>query len=387
MIKNKKIIFFINHVAFFVSHRLPLALEAINRGYDVELITGQPGSISMEEEALVILKKNKITFNRISFESSGVNIIKEFKSLIQLYRLLKIKDPDIIHMASPKAVFYGGFICHFLKARALIFSFSGFGFAFTESRDLSFFRNFMKFISRFFLKLIFFHKKIFVIVQNKDDLNFFLDKNILKKSQISLIKGSGVNFENYNDISFKKKEKKIIFPARVLLDKGIKEFVQAANILKPVFPDWQFIVAGAFDYKNPSSISSEQIQKIVSKNSVVFLGHLSHIEDLFKTSSIVCLPSYREGMPKALLEAQAAGCAVVTTDVIGCRESILDKQTGFLVKPYDILDLVSALEKLILNKDLRENFGKEGINFSKKNFDIKVVLDKVMNLYDLLTQK
>ena len=92
-------------------------------------------------------------------------------------------------------------------------------------------------------------------------------------------------------------------------------------------------------------------------------------------------------MPKALLEAQAAGCAVVTTDVIGCRESILDKQTGFLVKPYDILGLVSALEKLILNKDLRENFGKEGINFSKKNFDMKVVLDKVMNLYDLLAQK
>ena len=190
--------------------------------------------------------------------------------------------------------------------------------------------------------------------------------------------------QNYNDISFKKKEKKIIFPARVLLDKGIKEFVQAANILKPVFPDWQFIVAGAFDYKNPSSISLEQIQKIVSKNSVVFLGHLSHIEDLFKTSSIVCLPSYREGMPKALLEAQAAGCAVVTTDVIGCRESILDKQTGFLVKP-NFLSFFNCLNEILNSDDCYNeivlNAREKAISLFHKENNLKMNLDLINDVF------
>ena len=101
----------------------------------------------------------------------------------------------------------------------------------------------------------------------------------------------------------------------------------------------------------------------------------------------MCLPSYREGMPKAILEAQAAGCAIVTTDVVGCRESIERDKTRYLVSPYNINELIEALEKLISNKKKREDFGSLGIEFAKKNFDLNVVLDKVMGTYELLLKK
>ena len=202
-----------------------------------------------------------------------------------------------------------------------------------------------------------------------------------------LIKGSGVDLNDFADISFEEKDKKIVFPARVILDKGIREFILAANKLKLIHPDWDFLVAGAYDYKNPTSISFKEIQNLVSNNSVKFLGHVNNVNELFRRSSIVCLPSYREGMPKAILEAQAAGCAIVTTDVVGCRESIERDKTGYLVSPYNINELIEALEKLISNKKKREDFVSLGIEFAKKNFDLNVVLDKVMGTYELLLKK
>ena len=388
MLKDKKIIFLINHVSFFISHRLPIALRAIEEGCNVELITGKAGSETMEKEALKTLKRYDIKHTRVSFESSSLNIFRETKSLIELYKLLKTKEPDILHMASPKAVTYGGIISNFLTIPGLVFSISGLGFIFTKTKNNSLFRDSIKLIFRIFSKFIIDrNKNIKIIVQNSDDLNFFIEKKIGKPSQVLLIKGSGVDLNDFADISFEEKDKKIVFPARVILDKGIREFILAANKLKLIHPDWDFLVAGAYDYKNPTSISFKEIQNLVSNNSVKFLGHVNNVNELFRRSSIVCLPSYREGMPKAILEAQAAGCAIVTTDVVGCRESIERDKTGYLVSPYNINELIEALEKLISNKKKREDFGSLGIEFAKKNFDLNVVLDKVMGTYELLLKK
>ena len=291
-------------------------------------------------------------------------------------------------MASPKAVTYGGIISNFLTIPGLVFSISGLGFIFTKTNNNSLLRELIKLIFRIFSRFIIDHNKnIKIIVQNSDDLNFFVEKKIGKPSQVILIKGSGVDLNDFDDISFEEKDKIIVFPARVILDKGIREFILAANELKLIHPDWDFLVAGAYDYKNPTSISFTEIQNLVSNNSVKFLGHVNNVNELFRRSSIVCLPSYREGMPKAILEAQAAGCAIVTTDVVGCRESIERDKTGYLVSPYNINELIEALEKLIANKKKREDFGSLGIEFAKKNFDLNVVLDKVIGTYELLLKK
>jgi glycosyltransferase involved in cell wall biosynthesis len=388
MLRDKKIIFLINHVSFFISHRLPIALRALEEGCSVELITGKAGSLIMEKQALKVLKKYDIKHTRVSFESSSINIFTETKSLIEIYKLLKTKEPDILHMASPKAITYGGIVSNFLRIPGLVFSISGLGFIFTKTKNNSLFRNSMRLILRILFRFIFNHNKnIKVIVQNNDDRNFFIEKKIVRPRQLVLIKGSGVDLNTFSDISFKEKDKIILFPARVILDKGIREFILAANKLKLIYPDWDFLVAGAYDYNNPTSIPFEEIQNLISNNSVKFLGHVNNINELYRHSSIVCLPSYREGMPKAVLEAQAAGCAIVTTDVIGCRESIERDKTGYLVSPYNIKELYEALEKLIVSKRKREDFGRSGIEFVKKNFDLNLVLDKVIGSYELLLKK
>ena len=167
-------------------------------------------------------------------------------------------------------------------------------------------REFIKLIFRIFSRFIIDHNKnIKIIVQNSDDLNFFVEKKIGKPSQVILIKGSGVDLNDFYDISFEEKDKIIVFPARVILDKGIREFILAANELKLIHPDWDFLVAGAYDYKNPTSISFKEIQNLVSNNSVKFLGHVNNVNELLGDRPLcVCLLIAKECLKQFLKHKQ-----------------------------------------------------------------------------------
>ncbi len=379
--RKPKITFLINHVAFFVSHRLPIAIKARKNNYEVSLLTGQAGSKSMEAEAVETLKSFNIPHKRMLFTSSSTNILNNFIGLIQLIRNMIKEKADIIHMASPKAIIFGGIAAHFFKNKGLVFAISGMGYAFSTSSNIFHRRFWVKIIFNLLAKISFKHKKKIFIVQNLDDRELLIKNNYAKDNEIVKIQGSGVDLSLYEKIEFQKKEKTILFVGRVINDKGIREFVEAVKELKNKGGDWNFKVLGAYDYQNPSSVSEKDIKNWQKNFPIEFLGHVNNTQDFLRTASIVCLPSYREGMPKALLEASAAGCAVVTTDVAGCRESIIENLTGLLVRPYDSKSLSNAIYKLMKDRNLREEMGRNGIQHAKKNFDLEVVTERILQIY------
>lgn len=384
--KKKKIIFFINHAAFFISHRLPIAKKLINQGYDVVLITGQAGSIEMEELAIKKLQNYDIRHIKLAFKPSSTNLAVEVYSIIQLIYYLICLKSSLLHCVSPKAVLYGSIAAFFSRTKSLVVAISGMGHIFTNPLKKSFLKRIIKFSYLNLLKTTFFlNKNLKVIVQNNDDYNFLLELKMIDKNKLVLIKGSGVNLSKYVNTKIENKEKIVLLAGRMLKEKGVYEFISAAKKIKPSFPDWNFVLIGAAGYDNPSAISAEYLNKTMSDGIIKWLGHVNNIEDYMKKSSIVCLPSYREGMPKVLLEAAAAGCAVVTTDVPGCREAIIDNQTGFIVPLYEQEKLNAAILELINNIKLREKFGKNNMIFASQNFGIESVVDKHIEIYnDLL---
>lgn len=377
-----KLCFVVNHVAFFISHRLPIAQKAIDEGYKVYLITGKAGSKSMEQSAIKTLHKNKIKHYRVSFSSSSVNPFKELYGLFQIIRIIKKIKPDVVHCASPKGNFYGGIASRVLDVRGVIFAISGMGFAFTkDKKNIKLSRNIISKIFSLFINISFSHKNKRVIVQNTLDYKELLKNKWVGKDELRVIHGSGVNLDLYKNINYKDKLKIVILPSRILIDKGVIEFVEAVKLIQDQVPGWRFLLLGAADYENPSAISNAMIDEWQKSSIIEWLGHVDQIEQFYKDASIVCLPSYREGMPKTLLEAAAAGCATITSDVIGCNEAIIHNSTGLLVPVQDSQALAKALLRLINNPEMRENFGLNGIKLAKNKFGITDIVRQNMALY------
>jgi glycosyltransferase involved in cell wall biosynthesis len=381
-----KLTFVINHAAFFVSHRLPIALHARQNGNEVSLITGQAGSANMEVDAERTLERQQIRHERVAFRASSVNPLLELRGLWQLARLLRTERPDVVHCASPKGVLYGGIVARCTGVPALVLAVSGMGYAFTESGTDKLARRAVSAIYRLLARIAFGHPNKRVIVQNDTDRQFLIASGLAAASQITLIPGSGVDLARFEDMSPDAKQKMGLLPARMLIDKGVTEFADAARRLRNLAPGWRFVLAGAADYQNPSSIPRAEIEAWQREGIIEWLGHVEDMLPLYREAAIVCLPSYREGMPKSLLEAAAAGCAVLTTDTTGCREAIIAGETGDLVAVRDTQALADALLALIEDKERREGYGRAGKMMAGRRFSIGSVIEDTLTIYSDLLQ-
>ena len=377
-IKSKKIAFVVNNSGFFVSHRLVIAEKILNDGGEVIIFFGQGGNDLMEEEATRILKNKKITFKKLAFSNSVKNLFFEIYGFIQLLIELRKFKPNVIHSITPKGNLLGIISCFLLSTRSIVIAFSGMGTLFSGNKGLI--KKIGSTMYIFIFKIILRFIKYRIIVQNKDDKKFL--KNILKisSSNIFSIKGSGVHLDRYS-CNIDQKKNMVILPARMIKEKGVIEFVEASRYLKRKFNDWRFILIGAADYDNPSVIKKEEINAWVQEGFIEWTGYLSNLENYYKDSLIVCLPSYREGMPKCLLEAAAASCAVVTTDVTGCRDSIIPKVTGELVKVMNANDLKKVLEKLIKDTKTIKKYGFNGLTLARKQYNIENVVMQTFDVY------
>lgn len=380
--KNKiKILYVVNHAAFFVSHRLPIALAARDHGYLVSLVTGKAGSPSVEKLATERLLDANLQHERVSFSSAGLNPFIEFFGLIQLIKKINRMEPDIIHCISPKGIIYGGIAARVTKTKNLVLAISGMGFAFTKGNSSNFLRKLLAEVYCTFFEFILGHQNVQVIVQNEDDRRNIAKIKRLHSNKIVLIPGSGIDLEKFIHAKVEAKSPIVLLPARMLWDKGVREFIEAARELKKVMPNWRFILAGAADYQNPTSIPIEFLEELNSKKIVEWVGHISDMRPYFTEASIVCLPSYREGMPKSLLEGAAAGCAIVTTDAVGCREAIIPNVSGILVPLQDIQALKEALYLLMRNRELRESFGRSGRELAINKFGLDDVVQNTLSIY------
>jgi glycosyltransferase involved in cell wall biosynthesis len=377
---ERKVVFVINHASFFVSHRLPVALAAQAAGYRVSLITGQAASASTEPAAIARVREAGIVHHRAAFTSSGMNPLREIFSLLQITRhLLRIR-PDVVHCASPKGVMYGGVAARLTGVPVVVLAISGMGYAFTDgAAGLG--RRIAAGALRLLGRVSYGNPRARIVVQNKDDEAALAANAAVPAARITLVPGSGVDLDVFPFVPMSQKAPLVLFPGRVIRDKGIAEFVAAARSLQADFPQWRFVVVGAMDYANPSAVGRDELAEWTASTAVEFLGHVDNLPAWMAQASIVCLPSYREGMPKVLLEAAATGSAVVTTDVVGCREAVVPGVSGLLVPVRDAAALTEALRGLMVDMPSREALGLEGRKLAESRFAMPAIVRSLLALY------
>lgn len=367
----KHILFVVSEDRYFVSHRLHLAEAAILQGYKVTLLT----KISDQED---LIESKGVEILNWSLKRSSYNPIKELVSVWQIFIALKRIKPDLVHAVALKPILYTSISSKISGLTCRVFSIAGLGFIFSSEKLLA--RILRPFIVLSF-QLALTGKKTRLIVQNRDDMEELLRFKIINKEKINLIRGAGVNTKTYSPQAEKEGLPVVLLPARFLWDKGIGDFVQAARLLKESGVKARFVLVGEPDNHNPETIENSQIQKWINEEVIESWGYQEKMPDVYSSSAIVCLPSYREGLPKALLEAASSGRPIVTNDVPGCREVVIHEENGFLVTPQDSISLADALKVLINNKELRESMGKNGRKRIKQHFAQGIIAQKTSQVW------
>ena len=316
---------------------------------------------------MVLNQRQKILFKKLFFF---------FKILINL----KKYKPNIIHGISFKGIIYSSLFFIFFRSDKLINYVTGLGYFFT--RKLNFYERIVKKLVILIIKYTLKLKNTILVIENKTDKKYFINTVKINKNKVFKLDGAGANLQKfYFDLKIKKKI--ILFPARVLLEKGINEFIEASKKLSKKYPDWHYLVAGTLKYeKNDKKTILTNYRSIQKKfPRIKFLGYVKNMEQLFNKTSIVCLPSYREGFPKSVIEASASGCSIVCTDVPGCRDVIKKNFSGLLCKPRNSKDLYDKLEQLILNRNIRYKLGTGARKLAEKKYDENLFISKNLWFY------
>lgn len=370
-----RLLFVVNAPEFFLSHRLPIALEARREGFDVHVATG-PG------DAVQRLKAMGFAHHLIPLSRSGKHPVREVRSLWSLYRLMRRIRPDIVHLVTIKPVLYGGIAARLARVPGVVAAISGLGSVFiAQGFKARLLRGVVKGLYRFALG----HGNLRVIFQNPDDRAALLEIGALRREQAVLIRGSGVALAEYPVRPEPEGVPVVAFAARLLRAKGVGEFVEAARRLKARGVEARFRVIGAPDPGNPATISDAELAAWRAEGVVELLGHRPDIPALFAEANVVTLPSYYgEGLPKVLIEAAACGRAVVTTDQPGCRDAIEPGVTGLLVPVRNPAALAEAIERLLQDSELRCAMGRAGRALAEREFAIEKVVSAHLEVYRAL---
>ena len=365
-----KLLFLVTEDWYFCSHRLALACAARDAGFDVAVAT----RVSAHGEPI---RSAGLRLIPIGLRRSGRNPWRELGAIKEITAIYRRERPDIVHHVALKPVLYGSLAAKIAGVPSIVNALAGMGYVFTSQQlSAKLLRPLISLAFRFLLK------GTRVILQNPDDRNALLAAGILKEHQVALIRGSGVDtgvfrFTPETDTV----PPLVVLPARMLWDKGVGEFVTAAQILKQEGVAGRFVLAGERDPDNPSAIPQEQLHDWHTSGTVEWLGKVENMPELLAQSHIVCLPSYREGLPKALLEAAACGRAIVASDVPGCREAVRHDENGLLVPARDAVALAQALRLLIGDAALRRRFGQRGREMAEQEFSGEKVAAETLALY------
>ena len=311
-------------------------------------------------------------FIPIEIQNTGTNPIREFKLYRQLKRIYNQHKPDVILHYTVKPNIYGSIAANTLGI-PVINNVSGLGTVFLNEGLTSSIAK--KLYSRAFknVDLVFF--------QNRDDRETFLKYILIPNLKTDILPGSGINLDQftYQKISTEK-SKVFLMIARLLIDKGVNEYIRAAEIVKKKYPNVKFQLLGKIDEEHTRGVPKKTIDIAMQKNLIEYLGEVDDVKPFIQSSSCVVLPSYREGTPRTLLEAAAMGRPVVTTDVPGCREVVIDGISGFLCKvkdPNDLAEKISTIQELSTQE--LNNMGKEGRNLIERKFDEQIVINQYLN--------
>lgn len=351
---------------YLFGFRLELAKFLVQLGHQVTLIS-PPG------EYVQTLREAGFSWIPLRLSRRSKNPILEILSLVSFWRIYKLNKFDLVHHFTVKCVIYGSIAAKLLRYPQIINSITGRGHAFLGNKEV------LASVVIGLYKLALQNTQ--VIFQNQVDLEFFLGKGVVNEKQATVISGSGVNMESFRLVPEPTGEPKILFAGRLLKEKGIVEFIQAAKGVNQDKKRAHFVVAGEPDHGNPSSVSQGYIDWAVNEGYIDWIGWQSNMKDVYREINLVCLPSYGEGLPKVLIEALASGRAVVATDVPGCQEVVQNEVNGLLVPLDDSGALMRALIIMIENPSMRRQMGLAGRRDVRKRFSSQVVNSMTVNFY------
>lgn len=371
-----KLLFVVNNPEFFVSHRLEIAREAVRKGYLVSLACpdgkdiDQIESLGIDVHLIPVDRTNHGWFGQFVFMKTVLKICRQIK-------------PDLCHLITLKTFLVAGFAAKLARVPCRVGSISGLGFLFISE---SFNTRVLRMVLRPLFSWVIADDNTRVIFQNDTDKELMIDYVGLKEQNSVMVRGSGVDLEAFPYLPEPEGRPQVVMASRLLKDKGVMEYLDAARLLKKKSVDANFILAGEPDPVNPATVLTDALQPYIDDGSIDWIGHCEDIADLFAQSHIVVLPSYREGFPKVLIEAAACGRAVVTTNVPGCRDAIVDGKTGLLTAVRDSAGLASAMELLILDPDKRKKMGQLSRIHADNHFAISSVVEHHLDLYDTFRQ-
>lgn len=375
--KALRILFIVNVDWFFISHRLPIAKKALEEGYKVTIAC----CFTEHKDELSAMGFNVVD---IPFSRSGGGAKAEINTIKAIKGVIEDLKPDLIHAITIKPVLYTGLALKAVKKDIpFIAAISGLGYVFTAK---AFRAKVTKFIASAFYKVALSQKLKTVIFQNTSDEAILTRVAKLNGTDKVLIKGSGADLSVYRfEPENQAPPLKVAMACRLLKEKGVYQYIEAARVVKRTHSDVEFLLIGTPDLENPNSVKQTEIDTWVKEGVINYLGHRNDIPDVFSSSSIVCLPSfYGEGVPKVLIEAAACGRAIVTTDNPGCRDAVIEGKTGLTVPVRDSKKLAEALTQLIENTELRLSMGLKARKFAEQEFDVNSVVDKHLEIYSAL---
>jgi glycosyltransferase involved in cell wall biosynthesis len=353
-----------------------LAVQAA--GYDVAVVT----HVGEHGEAIRLAGIRFIPFN---LSRRGMNLLSELAMLARLIILYRKEKPDLVHHVAMKPMLYGSLAARLSGVPNVVNALPGTGYVFTSNKIMA--RLLRPIISCAFRRLLN-GRRSRLILQNKDDRAMFIQKRFINEERIHVIKGAGVDMDVFSPTPEPSGVPIVMLASRMLWDKGIKEFVEAARLLKERGIDARFVLVGDADPHNPSAIPKKQLIYWHTEGLIEWRGHRKDMPKEFSESHIVCLPSfYGEGVPKVLIEAAACGRPIVTTNTSGCREIAKDGENGLLVPAYSTTELADALQLLIEKPELRKRMGAIGREIAMREFAVEKVVSETMTVYrELLKQ-
>jgi len=369
------ILFIISEDWYFVSHRLFLAKAAIMSGNKVVLL-------SHFTEHRDIIEAEGIKTIDWPLDRSSKNPFKEIDALKKVFSTIRKLQPSIIHSVGMKPVLYSAIASVFAGFKKNIFALAGLGYVFTSNNKSA---KLLRPLLEGVFKLIFRGKKKRLILQNPEDKNALLSANIINPNNVRLIRGAGVDTQSFNVKPIPSPPPIITLPSRMLWAKGIQDFIVCAKEINKVSKIARFVLVGSPDVQNPDAIPIEMLEDWNNNGVVEWWGHQNNMPNVLHQSTIVCLPtSYGEGLPKCLLEAASCGRPIVTYDVPGCREIVIDGYNGFLVKAKRVDDLISAISNLLDDRELCIKMGKNGRKLVEKHFTQEKIAKETMAVWEEL---
>lgn len=369
-----RLVLVVNDAAFFLSHRLPLALGARAAGFDVHVATPR-------DDAAARIEAAGLPFHAIPLSRRGTSPVSELQTVSSLVALYHRLEPDIVHHVTAKPILYGGLAARIARVPAVVHAVSGLGHVFISSRPRA---RILQHAIRASYRLATSHPNCAVIFQNEDDRRTFA--SAIRTSHVVMIRGSGVDLKQFRPTPLPVDGVPLVLlPSRLLWDKGVGEFVEAARSLKRAGVHARFVLAGGIDPGNPAAVAPERVDEWVREGVVEWWGMRSDMPEVLAQATLVCLPSYREGMPKSLLEACAAGRPIVTTDVPGCRDVVGGGGHGVLVPARDPVALGNALADLLADKSRLERMAASAIDAATA-FAVEEVLERTLRVYRALLE-